>query len=939
MKLRKIWLKINGANRMAVVNPEKDSLADVLRRMGLTGTKIGCNAGQCGACSVILDGKLIRSCVRKIKNVPDYAEITTIEGIGTSQNLHPIQQAFITCGAVQCGFCSPGFIVSAYALLTLENPKPTRQEVRAWFQKNHNICRCTGYKHIINAVMLAAEVMRGEKTVDDLAFKMPEDGRIYSTRYPKPTAIEKVTGLCDYGDDLSLKMPPGTLELALVQPNTSHAKIVKIDTSAAEKMTGVVKVITAKDIKGTNRCSTFAKHKYAVCDGNFKPIICDEKIFQYGDVVAVVAATTRDIARAAAKEVVVELEELPAYMTALEALSPQAIRIHPETPNELFFSRVLKGNADIDEVFANSSYVVEGSFHSSREPHLPVEPDVLQAYFDEEDRITIQCKSQRLHAHQSQISDGIGMPVEKIRIIQNPTGGSFGYTMAEGPLALVAVCAIAVNGPVSLTLSYPEHQAYTGKRGPSYTNGMLACDKDGKIIGLKYDAAMEVGAYIQSAAALLERFGRFLGFPYNIPNVKGICRAVLSNTSFEVAYRAFGSPQAFTCSEALMDMMADKIGMDRFEFRYQNIARPGDSTVSSYPYFEYPMEKMMNIMRPHYEKALERAKSNSTETKKHGIGLVWGGYVTSKAKDKCEVELELNPDGSITHYNSWEQMGQGADTGTLIHTYEALRPLGISPDQIHLVQNDTAITPNTGPAAGSRSHYMVGRATIDAAEKLMKAMKKEDGEYRSYEEMVKDNIITRYKGISTHDLIPINQSNGVGEGFPTLHYILYLCEVEVDITTGKTKVLNFKGVSDIGVIGNLNSVEGQAYSGIAHGIGFALKEDYSDLKKHSTIAGAGIPTCEDIPDDIEMIFNTTPRKTGPYGSAGCAESFQSVSHMAVINAIENATGVRIHELPATPDKVKAALEAREAGKELKPEKYDFGSRSFEEINNIIDSES
>jgi len=937
-KLRKVWLKINGVNRMLVCNPEKDSLADVLRRIGLTGTKIGCNAGQCGACSVIQDGKVIRSCIKKMKTVPDYSEIITIEGIGTPQHLHPIQQAFITYGGVQCGFCSPGFIVSAYALLTYENPSPTRQEVRSWFQKHRNICRCTGYKPLVDAVMAAAEVMRGEKTMEDITYKLPEDKRIYSTRYPKPTALEKVTGLCDYGDDISLKMPPGTLELALVQPKTSHARIIKIDTSAAEAMDGVVKVITAKDVKGTNRCSLPQNHPRAVSDGSFKPIICDEKIFRYGDVVAVVAATTREIARAAAEKVVVELEELPAYMTALEALSPDAEQIHPETPNEFCFSRVLKGNEDIEKIFAEAPYVVEGSFYSSRQPHLVIEPDVLQGYIDEEGRVTIQCKSQNIHGHKNFIAKGIGLPPEKIRIIENPTGGSFGYTMTPSTPALVAVCTMALNRPVNLTMSYPEHQAFSGKRAPSYTNAMLACDKDGKIIGLKYDMVLETGAYAEEPSKLVDKAVRFIGNPYNIPNIKGIVRASMSNNSFGIMYRAFGSPQAYTSSEALMDMMADKIGMDRFEFRYKNIARPGDLTVNSYPYHEYPMEKMMDIMRPYYQEAVARAKANSTETKKRGVGIAWGGYHAGLYQDNCEIEIELNPDGSVTHYNSWEQQGQGADIGALTIACEALRPLGLTPDKIKLVQNDTAITPVTGAASGSRSHYMVGLATIDAANKLINAMKKEDGTFRTYEEMVAANIPTRYKGFSTtnvESVVGIDPDTGVGNASPQCNYLLVLCEVEVDIETGKTKVLNVKAVSDVGVVGNLNAVEGQAYGGISHSIGFALTEDYSDLKKHSTMAGAGIPTCEDIPDDIDIIFHVTPREGGPFGSAGCAEGYQSCAHVAVINAIKDATGVRIYELPATPEKIKAALAAAREGKELKPEKYNFG-RSFEEINEYID---
>ncbi len=933
MRFRKIWLNINDVDRMIVCDPEKDTLADVIRRLGLRGTKIGCDTGQCGACTVLLDGVPVRSCITKIKAVPEYSKIITIEGIGTPQHLHPLQQAWIIYGGVQCGFCSPGFIVSAKALLDV-NPSPSRQEVRDWFQKHRNLCRCTGYKPLVDAVIAAAEVMRGEKTMEDLSFQFDGD-HIYGTRYPKPTALAKVTGLCDFGDDMGAIMPPGVLHLAIVQPEVSHAKILNIDFSEAEAMPGVVKVITAKDVKGTNIASAGLKHPRAICDTQLKPIICSDKIFRYGDVVAVVAASTREEARAAAKKVVVELDVLQAHMTALDSLAPGAPQIHPQTPNIYGINRVVKGE-DTRKIIPDAKYVVEGSFYSSREPHLPIEPDVIQAYWDEEDRMTIQCKSQTIHATKDLIADGIGLSPERVRVIQNPTGASFGYSMNPTGYAIVAACAMALDAPVTLTMSYPEFQAFSGKRSPSYTNARLACDQDGKIVALEYDMALESGAYPETSTKLGDKAVRFVGNPYNVPNINGICKSVLSNHSFGVQFRGYGSPQSYTSSEALMDMMAEKIGMDRFEFRYLNIARPGDLTVNSYPYREYPMQEMMDMMRPYYKEMVERAKNASTDTKKHGVGVVWGGYHVSVLKDKCAVELELNPDGTVTHFNSWEQMGQGADIGALVHAHEALRPLGITPDRIKLVQNDTAITPVTGPAAGSRSHYMVGNATIQAANALIDAMRKPDGSFRTYDEMLAEGIPTKYKGVSdTNDnTVAIDPDTGHGDASPEANYLLMLMEVEVDLTTYKTKVVSVKAASDIGKVGNLLAVEGQAYGGLSHSIGFALSEDYSDLKRHSTMQGAGIPNIQDIPDDIEYIFHETPRERGPHGSSGCSEGFQSAGHMAVINAIYDAVGVRIYELPAKPEKMKAALEAKARGEELSPKRYFLGGDFYETLDYI-----
>jgi aldehyde oxidoreductase len=622
MAFRKIWLNLNGVDRMMVCDPEKDTLADVIRRIGLTGTKVGCNTGQCGACSVLLDGEVVRACIKKIKDVPDYSKIITIEGIGTPTNLHPLQQAWITYGGVQCGFCSPGFIVSAYGLLQ-KNPNPTRQEVRDWFTVHRNACRCTGWKPLVDAVMEAAKVMRGEKTMEDITYKVPEDGRIYGTNIPRPAALAKVTGLCDFGDDVGLKMPPGTLHLAVVQPGVNHAKIKGIDCSEAEKMPGVVKVITAKDIKGTNRIMFPLSHPRAKYDGIDRPIIADEKVYRYGDVVAVVAAETREQARAAAKKVKLDLEELPAYMSYLEAVAPDAAEIHEGVPNMYLVMPLIKGR-DTREVLAESEYVVEGSFHTTSQPHLVMEPDVTQAYMDEEGRVCVHNKTLAQVLSLMMLGPGLGIPEDKIRVIENPVGASFGYSLSPASTALAAACTLALDGaPVTLTMSYAEHNAFTGKRAASYSNARLGCDKNGKITGFEFDFAYDHGAYSELGDVLTSKAIRFAGYGYNIPNVRALARCGASNQSYGAPYRSFGNSQALTMSESLMDMLAEKAGIDPFEFRWINLAKEGDTNINSYPYKEYAYQAIMEKMRPYYEAAVERAKKRGYSGEKAGS---WDRY-------------------------------------------------------------------------------------------------------------------------------------------------------------------------------------------------------------------------------------------------------------------------------------------------------------------------
>ncbi|MCL1804703.1 MAG: molybdopterin-dependent oxidoreductase [Clostridiales bacterium] len=938
MNFRRIWFNINGADRMFVCNPEVDTLADVLRRAGLTGTKIGCGSGICGACSVIVDGKVVRSCTRKVKGMEDYTKIITIEGIGSPMRLHPLQQAFITYGGVQCGICSPGFIVSAYALLG-ENPKPTREEVRAWFQRHRNACRCTGYKPIVDAVMAAAEVMRGEKTMEDIAFHVDEKKGYYNARTPKPTALAKVCGTLDYGEDMSLKMPDGTLHLAVVQPRVAHhAKILSLDVSEAERMPGVVKVITYRDCKGNNRINQFNMHKRAKVTSPSKYLLAEDTIHRYGDIIAVVAADTRAHAREAAKRVKMEYEKLPEYLEFLDAVTPDAMQLWQTAPNVFLHQPVVKGEP-ADEVIEDSAFAVRASVRSPREPHLSIEGDIIQCYVDEDGVYTFHCKSQAIYANKGVMGKGIGLEPEQIRIVHNAVGGSFGWSTDAVSLSIVGICAMALDAPVSLVMSYEEHQHFSGKRTPAHINGRLACDEDGIITALEYDVGLDAGAFTEGGAQV----GKMVAFgnPYHIPNVRGLFRVGVTNHNMGVAYRGFGFPEVTTSMETLMDMLADKAGIDPFEFRYKNILREGDMTVYQRPLHFYPYEKMMDAARPYYRERKKWAEENSTDKVKYGVGVA-GMYFNPMGgpNDFAEAAMELTPDGKVRVYNTWQDVGQGSDSGSLSVVLEALKPLKATPDMIQLHQNDSRDCPNTGISASSRSHYMGGNAMIVAANKLLDAMRKDDGTYRTYSEMAAEGIETKYLGryelsgqVSDAGRDP---DTGAGDSNVTGIYGFCVSTSSVDMETGKAKCLSIKMWADAGVIGNYLNAEGQGYGGLSHNVGFALSEDYHDVEKHNNILGAGIPYIEDVPDDMEIIFfEDNKRPGGPYGSSGLSELFQSGEHMSIINGIYAATGVRIFELPAYPEKIKAGLDKLAKGEKVEsPAQYYLGSDLYDELDEI-----
>ena len=912
MKLfSKKTLVINGVPRTVIANPD-ELLANVIRKqLGLTGTKVGCGQGQCGACNVILNGKVVRSCVTKMKLVPDQSAILTIEGLGTPDCLHAIQWAFVANGAVQCGFCTPGFIVAAKALLD-ENKNPTREEIREWFMKTKNLCRCTGYKQITDAVMDAAAVLRGEKKMTDFSEKLNPDGSLFGSRYPRPNAVYKVTGTLDFGDDLGLKLPEETLFCALVQAEVSHANIKGVDASEAEAMPGVAKVVTAKDVKGKNRITGLITFPTNKGDGWDRPILCDTKVFQYGDAIAIVCADTYEHAKAAAAKVKVDLEVLPAYLNAMDAMADDAIEIHPGTPNVYFEQKVVKG-ADTKPIMQSADVTVEDDFYLQRQPHLTIETDVGFAFFDDQERLTIHSKSIGIHLHHAMIAPGLGIAPEKLRLVQNNAGGTFGYKFSPTMEALVGVAAMATERPVFLRYDMKQHITYTGKRSPFFVKMKYGADKTGKINAMEQTFYVDHGPYSEFGDLLTLRGTQFMGSPYGIANVRGAGYTVCTNHAWGSAFRAYGSPQAFIATEVLVDELAEKLGMDPLDLREVNVLRPGDTFPTGQAPEVYPFPKMVEMIRPKYTEAVQRAKNNSTETVKRGVGLALGVYGCGlDGPDSSAACAELTPAG-VTIYNAWEDHGQGADAGTVGTASKALAPLNLKPCQIHTVMNDTALTPNSGPAGGSRSQVMTGNAVRVACGMLVAAMKKPDGTYRTYDEMVAEKLPLKYEGTWGATMCKACDENGQGAPFAVYMYGLFMAEVAVDVTTGKTVVEKLTMIADVGRVVNRDIVDGQLYGGMIQGLGLALSEDFEDIQKQTSLAACGIPYIKDAPDNMELHYIESDREDGPFGAAGCGEAPLTAPHPAIINAIYNACGARVTKLPAYPEKVLEALKEKQSG--------------------------
>ncbi|MBU0972244.1 MAG: molybdopterin-dependent oxidoreductase, partial [Proteobacteria bacterium] len=531
------------------------------------------------------------------------------------------------------------------------------------------------------------------------------------------------------------------------------------------------------------------------------------------------------------------------------------------------------------------------------------------AYPGEDGNLTIHSKSIGLFLHHAMIAPGLGIAPEKLTLVQNPAGGTFGYKFSPTMEALLGVAAMATGKPVFLNYSWFQQQTYTGKRSPFFINLRLAADKAGKLLGMESDWSVDHGPYSEFGDLLTLRGAQFIGAGYDLPSIRGEGRTVCTNHSWGSAFRSYGSPQSEFASEVLMDMLAEKLKMDPFDLRFKNIYRKGATTPTGAVPDCFSLPEMFEQLRPKYEAAKTRAKKQTTDMEKHGVGLSIGIYGCGlDGPDSSEVKVRLNGDNTVTLFNSWEDHGQGADSGSLGTAHEGLMPLGIKPAQIRLVMNDTSKVPNSGPAGGSRSQVVTGQAIKAACEMLLGAMRKPDGSFRTHDEMKAENIPLEYTGSWTAPA-SVCDENGQGSPFSTYMYGLFMAEVAVEMATGKTRVNKMTAVADIGSINNQLTVDGQMYGGIAQGIGLALSEDFEDIQKHSTMLGAGFPYIKTIPDDIELIYVQTPRENGPFGASGVGELPLTSPHASIINAIYNACKVRIKRLPATPDKVLKGLNA------------------------------
>jgi aldehyde oxidoreductase len=653
--------------------------------------------------------------------------------------------------------------------------------------------------------------------------------------------------------------------------------------------------MTAEDIKGTNRI------RVTIPD---QPVLCEDRVRTIGDPIIAVAAKTRDQARAAAAAIKVEYEPLPVMMTPEEALAPGAYQIHNHAVNNIFLSQpLIKGDAE--KALKDAKAVVGGNFSTQINHQAPLEPEVSSAYFEgegENRQLIVVGRSINIHAHLAQIKEAVGNA--NLRYKEAFSGGQFGIKASVTTEAVTAAAALHFQLPVRFVPTMEESILTTSKRH-AYTSMevKLAADESGHITSYYNDFTLNKGAYTLTGPNVMMRSLYMLTGSYHIPNVKASGRSVYTNNVGGGAARGAGPPQTNFPLESAIDMLAEKMGIDPLEFRRRNSLKPGQTKATGQVVHQWPFPELCESIKPHYERAKKEAEAFNAKSGKlrRGVGLAGHSFGIGGSGDSAKMSVEIDPDNGVTIYAAVADPGEGNDS---LLTQMAAHQLGLPLEKVRLYTRDTDKTVGMGPAAGSRITWMAGNSMLDAIGKLQNAMK--EAGTKTCAGLKKAGKATRYEGsVQNEGPAGLDPKTGQGNSFVSECHNLQMAEVEVDTETGEARVLKMTAAVDAGTIINPQALEGQLEGGMDQGVGYALREEYIHGKTKDYVTFK-FPRIRDY-FEMEIITRETPRLKGPFGATGIGEMTMVSTAPAVTNAIYNACGARIYHLPATPEKVKAAL--------------------------------
>ncbi|HTV69738.1 MAG TPA: molybdopterin cofactor-binding domain-containing protein [Rhizobiaceae bacterium] len=915
LKRETVGFEVNGKSVEVLVHPVQRLSAVLRDDLGLTGTKVGCDAGDCGACTILMDDEPVCACLVQAASASG-TKVRTVEGLANG-HISALQASFLEHGAAQCGICTPGLLVSATALLE-KSAYPTEDEVADAL--GGVLCRCTGYRKIIAAVMAAAGRNSG------LDFRLPAANAAVGASPVRLDGVPKVNGQEAYGADT---LPADALRVLVVRSPYHRAQFSFGDlVGFVNAHPGIAAVFTAADVPGSNRFGVIP----AFAD---QPALAEGEARFRGEAVALVAGEREAIADLDLAGFPIDWKELPHALTPDAARAPGAVLLHASRPGNLLTQGLVERGAP-EQALAQAAHTVSGSFETSFVEHAYIEPEAGWARM-EGDTLVVSACTQSAYIDRDDTAAVLGLPLDRVRIIPTATGGGFGSKIDVSVQPLIGLVALKTGRPAALVYTRTESMTSTTKRHPASTKATIGCDAEGRITGMVFDGEFNTGPYASFGPTVANRVPVHASGPYLTPNYRAAGRAIHTNAPNGGAFRGFGVPQATIMQETLYDELAEKLGMDRLAFRLKNALVNGDRTVTG-QHLEsgVGIRECLEALSPHWQRALADAEAFNAahETMRRGVGIAscWYGCGNTSLPNPSTMKIGISPHGAVVLHQGAVDIGQGSNT---VITQIAADALGLPLSAFELKGADTAITPDAGKTSASRQTYVSGKAAEKAAgvlrEQILRAANVSAAATLALESACL--IVREGDAIRRLDLtsIPANgdgyvfaaeesydpptealDAKGQGKPYAVYGYGAQIAELEVDVKLGTVKLIKITAAHDVGRAINPLLAEGQIEGGIAQGIGMALMEEYIPGRTEN-LHDYLIPTIGDVPP-IETILVEVPDPEGPFGAKGLGEHVLIPTAPAILNAIRHATGVLVTKVPATPTRVLEAIRQAEAAR-------------------------
>ncbi|MFA3916972.1 molybdopterin-dependent oxidoreductase [Ruegeria hyattellae] len=900
-----VHLTLNGA-ATGVTPAAGERLSDTLReRLDARDVKVGCNAGDCGACTVLVNGKPVCACLTPTQQVQGYV-VETLAGLVEHDAVAKrLTHSFQALGAAQCGICTPGIIVSAVALLRA-NSAPDEQQVKNAL--GGVLCRCTGYRKIIDAVLSSGSSLATPNS----------DGQI-GDAIERLDGMAKVKGSEAFGDDIA---PPDSLRILLIRSPYPRAAFRFGDIDEfVEDTAGIEAVLTASDVPGLNAFGVIP----AFVD---QPVFAEKEARFRGEAVAAVVGTVEAIDAFVPANFPIAWEELPSVQNCREARNADAPQLHDGRDGNVMCGGFVQcGN--VETALSRADVIVEGQYSSGFVEHAYIEPEAGFARVVA-DRVEIHACTQAPVMDQDSLVLILGMERDRIRIIPTATGGGFGSKLDLSVQPYLALAALKTGKPVRLAYSRTESMQSTTKRHPSDIKLRIGATRDGKISGFNFQGLFNTGAYASWGPTVANRVPVHASGPYVIKDYRAEATGIHTHCPPAGAFRGFGVPQAAIAQESLFDELADRLNMDRLEFRILNALDNNIPTVCGQVFEQgVGIRSCLEALRPAWaaeRKAVEEFNTHG-DTLRRGVGIAagWYGCGNTSLPNPSTIKSGIRADGTVVLHQGAMDIGQGSNT---VIAQIFATALGVPVRQIFLVGGDTDVTPDAGKTSASRQTFVSGNAAKLSGEVLREQILKKVNVSERAVLTIEDAQITITDQGASHILSlqgmevddegyvlraeesydpptkPLDE-NGQGVPYAQFGYAAHLAVVEVDLRLGTVKPQKFVAAHDVGKAINPMLVEGQVQGGIAQGLGMALMEEYLPGRTEN-LHDYLIPTIGDIPP-IETIIIEEPDSHGPFGAKGLGEHVLIPTAPALLNAIKHACGVRMTTGPVTPSRLHTAI--------------------------------